>query len=225
MSLLRLLSAGKSLMGVKDSDSPYRMTTQNLLPKFGSAKNPFAPTPKSEPLPYLPDIVPVPASESPSSEPAHLETIPLFEPKTAQPATRARVTEADPAMIPPKEKAKPARQADDLPTVVSKQKPVVQAKWAVKINPFSHLLKGRSSIKKPVNPKTARSPVQAELSLEKVKVVRNELHDSDLELIPMRMGELRKKNEVIPPPAMKGCQTRWERLTSRIFREGQTQIR
>ncbi len=91
MSLLRLLSAGKSLMGVKDADSPYRMTTQNLLPKFGSAKNPFALTPKPEPPPYLPDPVPAPASESPSSEPAPLETIPLFETQITQPAPRAWV--------------------------------------------------------------------------------------------------------------------------------------
>jgi hypothetical protein len=225
MSLLRLLSAGKSLMGVKDADSPYRMTTQNLLPKFGSAKNPFAPTPKSEPPPYLPDAVPAPASESPSSEPAHLETIPLFEAKTAQAATRARVTAADPAMIPPKEPAQPAKQADVFTTVVSTKKPVVRAKWAAKINPISYLLRGRSSAKKPVNSKTAKSPVQTELSLEKVKVIRNELHDSDLELIPRRMGGLRKKNEVVPPAAGKAYHTKWERLTSRIFREGQTQIR
>ncbi len=128
-------------------------------------------------------------------------------------------------MSPSKEKAQPARQADGLPTVVSTRKPVVRAKWPVKINPFAYLLGGGSSVKKPVNSKTARTPVQTELSLEKVKVIRNELHDSDLELIPMRMGGLQKKNEAAPPPAMKSCQTRWERFTSRIFREGQTQIR
>ena len=38
MSLVRLLTAGKSLVGMKDTENRYRMTSQRLLPKFGSAK-------------------------------------------------------------------------------------------------------------------------------------------------------------------------------------------
>src|SRR2546426_557019 len=38
MSLMRLLAAGTSLVGIKDRRSPYKLTQQNLLPKFGSGK-------------------------------------------------------------------------------------------------------------------------------------------------------------------------------------------
>src|SRR6267154_305785 len=38
MSLMRLLTAGSSLKGIKDRRSPYKMTQQHLLPKFGSGR-------------------------------------------------------------------------------------------------------------------------------------------------------------------------------------------
>src|SRR5437667_10116602 len=49
MSLIRLLAAGSSLRGIKDRRSPYKMTQQHLLPKFGSGKpgEPKAPVAES----------------------------------------------------------------------------------------------------------------------------------------------------------------------------------
>ena len=41
MSLARLLSAGKSLVGGMDNTIRYRMGNPGMLPKFGSGKNPF----------------------------------------------------------------------------------------------------------------------------------------------------------------------------------------
>src|SRR5258707_2448304 len=38
MSLMRFLVVGSSLRGIKDRPSPYKMTQQHLLPKFGSGK-------------------------------------------------------------------------------------------------------------------------------------------------------------------------------------------
>ena len=38
MSLLRLLTVGRSLGAVRDQPSRYKMTQQSLLPKFGTAK-------------------------------------------------------------------------------------------------------------------------------------------------------------------------------------------
>ncbi len=43
MSLLRLLTAGKSLVGLGDYQSRY-VARDGLLPKFGSKKNPFRAT-------------------------------------------------------------------------------------------------------------------------------------------------------------------------------------
>src|SRR6267154_3886947 len=41
MSLMRLLSAGKSWVGLKDPGSRYQMGEPGMLPKFGSGRNPF----------------------------------------------------------------------------------------------------------------------------------------------------------------------------------------
>ena len=51
MSLMRLLTSGKSLVGLETVESRYRMRSRHLLPKFGSTKNPFAtpaPNPQSQ---------------------------------------------------------------------------------------------------------------------------------------------------------------------------------
>lgn len=42
MSLLQLLSVGQSFLSIEDRPSPYRMTQQNLLPKFGPAREDHA---------------------------------------------------------------------------------------------------------------------------------------------------------------------------------------
>src|SRR5215510_3975121 len=41
MSLVRLLTAGKSLVGLKDGQIQYRMGDPRSMPKFGSGKSPF----------------------------------------------------------------------------------------------------------------------------------------------------------------------------------------
>src|ERR1051326_4454045 len=41
MSMMRLLSAGRSLVGLEDNGKQYRMSHPGALPKFGSGKNPF----------------------------------------------------------------------------------------------------------------------------------------------------------------------------------------
>jgi hypothetical protein len=41
MSLMRLLTSGKSLVGLKDEQARYRMGHPGLLPNFGGTKNPF----------------------------------------------------------------------------------------------------------------------------------------------------------------------------------------
>ncbi len=68
-----------------------------------------------------------------------------------------------------------------------------------------------------------RTPVQTELLLEQVKVVRNDLNDSDLELVA---ASIARKTEapVAPVPdrdkTFKG--TVWNRLTARLFSIGRS---
>ena len=49
MSLLRLLAAGKSLVGMSDAETRYRVTSQRLLPQFGAGRNPFSSRGKAGP--------------------------------------------------------------------------------------------------------------------------------------------------------------------------------
>ena len=44
MSLLRLLTAGRSLVGLKKAETRYHLPGERSLPKFGSKKNPFRAT-------------------------------------------------------------------------------------------------------------------------------------------------------------------------------------
>src|SRR6266852_5624676 len=64
MSLARLLSAGKSLVGGMDNTIRYRMGNPGMLPKFGSGKNPFrAGAKRQEPMQLIQP--PEPGAESP----------------------------------------------------------------------------------------------------------------------------------------------------------------
>ncbi len=137
MSLLRLLAAGKSLMGLKDPRGRFEVTEKRLLPKFEAAKNPFRATtlphgkPEDrEPLPPAePEVVPADAAKSPTAEAVTNPT-----PRTA----RARSL---------------WERAGDK----------CRGTW-----PF-----GAGAKKQEVR------TVQPELSLELVRVVRNDLSDSD----------------------------------------------
>ncbi len=44
MSLLRLLAAGKSLVGLKRAPARYHLSRQGALPQFGGKENPFRAT-------------------------------------------------------------------------------------------------------------------------------------------------------------------------------------
>src|SRR5437660_220499 len=71
MSLARLLTSGKSLVGLKNSTSRYRMNSKGLLPKFGSDKNPFSSAaPEAEPAPVAPAPAtgPIPRYQMSSTE-------------------------------------------------------------------------------------------------------------------------------------------------------------
>ncbi len=101
MSLGRLLASGKSLIGVKDTDSPYRMGAGNPLPRFGPIKNPFTVTASekeagaaSSPVPVAtgramptPSVVNSPFSSAaaiPAREPAPAVESPVMSPEPAQ---------------------------------------------------------------------------------------------------------------------------------------------
>ncbi len=80
-------------------------------------------------------------------------------------------------------------------------------RWTLKTNPF------KSSTK------PARQPVvQGELSLDKVKVVRNDLSDSDLELMTGKSIQTEGKGNVFAVPGTAGARVSlWTRVKGRWF--------
>jgi hypothetical protein len=77
------------------------------------------------------------------------------------------------------------------------------AAWTSKLNPMT-MLRGSQA-----ETKDLERPVQVELSLEKVKVVHNDLSDAEVEIVPMKS---RSATPVMPPAAKS-----WEVLGERIF--------
>jgi hypothetical protein len=77
---------------------------------------------------------------------------------------------------------------------------------------------------KPAIPRFPKPAVQGELSLERIKVVRNDLSDADLEVVPARASSAPAATAPAPRLIEKaeGAKTAWGRVTSRILGAGRT---
>jgi hypothetical protein len=162
------------------------------------------------------------APELPKAEPISAATGPLFESKSEEIKPEETVKENKPMIQ--AAKAKPDNTGATMTS--AKKGPMELGKWLKKLNLLSYL-PVRKSGGKAIAVKPARTHVQAELSLEKVKVIRNDLSDTDLEIIRTRPVELPKATQPVSqqPVMVKSEPTTWGRLTSRIFGSEQTLIR
>ncbi|HSY44237.1 MAG TPA: hypothetical protein VK811_10035 [Candidatus Acidoferrum sp.] len=188
MKLGKLLAAGKSIMNGR-AEVSYRASKQVYLPKFGSAKNPF----KNETTAAVPEEAAIlnSAIESPMAAPAPRPT-------------RAETIETAVAM-PMHDVAAIAQELPPLPAMSEKKK----TSWAGKLNPasiFRHI-PGKGELKALDGQKTTAT--QAELSLDTVKVVHNDLSDAEVEVVPMKSRSAPQET----PPA-KGS---WEALGEQLF--------
>ncbi len=182
MSLLRLLTAGKSLIGLKDSAGRYAVTRQRLLPKF-NAKH------------------------------------------AAASANAVMTGEAGAAPALTGRGAGGTRLATAKPGEANAQKssPKLFRWW-------------KSKPALPGIPRFQKAMVQGELSLDTVKVVRNDLRDSDLELAPGAPARGRgdgagrsaappQAQGSVPPlpgarPEPAGGDGTWNRMAERFFGVG-----
>ena len=211
MSLLRLLTTGKSLVGLKDSEIRYRVTRQRFLPRFGPAKNPFCATDRSGPARLDAPM------ESEGTSVSIREKAAGIGAQT--PAHDAAEDLAVAASRPP---TAPASSTLRRLTSALRPRAVAFQNWGA--GKFSALLSRRGG--KPVRVAMLRPtklPVQGELSLDKIKVMRNDLSDADLEVVPGK--SLAAQTGVAP--ALQGADraevgTAWGRLAGRVFRAGKT---
>jgi hypothetical protein len=173
MSLGKLLTTGKSLVGLTNSNSRYHLQT-GALPKFESAKNPFAKgsTELPEREPQLPKLTP------PEVAAANLKkTQPLPAP-------------AEPVVVAPSRDSQPAEPVKVAPPVDG---------WLKKINPMVWFGNRKPAEPKPAIPRFGKShaPVQGELSLDNIKVMRNDLSETDVEIVTAKS----RSAKIIAAPA------------------------
>jgi len=176
MSLLQLLTTGKSLVGTRDSENRYRMANRRVLPKFGSAKNPFRavePEGKGQ----------APNSNSETStfkRPG--ESGGLFSRETAQ--TNAKNETAGSARPEPRPAERQASGREGWARRAMgrcrEAAAALRAYWRWRLSSWAKPSGG--GLVKAV-PVFGKPPVQAELSLDRIRVVRNDLSDADLEVV------------------------------------------
>jgi hypothetical protein len=210
MNLMRLLTAGRSLKGGEFASGKYKFPQQTFLPKFASTVRPstaaqsqFVQTPeaKSE-LPSLFKELVVP----------HVKT----SPEMAKPI--AAVAVVQPAM----------EQTQKIPKgkVLNRVEGPVATPNRFSLSAWIKAL--IASWKKIIFPprskrKTSSAPVQTEWSLEKVTVVRNDLNESDIEIIAPKAPKAPVAAPVSQPKYMnlsrvKNSGREWIKMTTRLFK-------
>jgi hypothetical protein len=267
---MRLLVAGSSLMGIKDRPSPYKMTQQHLLPKFGSDKPP-AITPAL--LPNQNGAREQPVDSGPTQEGtmnsavlANNAGIILAEEEKGasvpQAETESPVIAADSAVRRLFRRMVASRQAvlheeapvendsaigngtvigdaapedgrtptllsnapvAELPqpeAAVGSMKPTVSARPKVIRAALRKVLQRWTRIKNPFHPTASGrkrpEPVQGELLLDTVTVVRNDLNETDLELVPAPEPQP-SQAPAETENAAESARLVWGRITARLF--------
>lgn len=192
MCLSKLLSVGHSFVGMNEDHSRFKMTQENLLPKFAPLRRsvgyPVDPAPKLTP----------PAFSTPRSvngkKPA---ASPSVSSRQTFPGNGAGATLMGAALT------RTASASGEAPK-------------SARLFVFRSRAVSRATL------------VQPELSLDGVKVVRNDLSTADLELVrktaapPPPSPEPRRSDCELPPASRKPSKIEltalaWNRLTARLF--------
>lgn len=172
MSLLRLLTAGRCLVGLKDTCNRYRVNEGALLPKFESAPNPFR--------------------------------------KTVLPGKNVQEALAESAAA---------------ASTVADCKVEARAGLAGRMTSgLRNLVKGGPAKAS----KSSRQPVQSELALDNIRVLRNDLSESDIEVVPVRKPALEAPAAAVGPQAPTKALGGWAERGRSLFRwnsRGQEAVR
>jgi len=188
MKLGTLLAAGKSLALRRRGQSPYRANKQIYLPKFGSPKVPFASA--NQPDGATP---PEEAAAAPVKTPITVVAAKTQKLPTFSPAPRAASKQTMTVNKPTRLLTKSGRPMN----------------WMSRLNPFVS-----SAAFAAARGKNANTAVQAELSLDSVKVLRNDLSDVDIEVVPLKSRPAGDVEKAGREPEKKG----WGLLGTRFLR-------
>ncbi len=202
MSLVRLLTAGKSLVGIQDSKSRYRSVDPRAMPKFGSEKKINTENAGENG---------VRASVAKSSVQPSKAEVSVAAEKNVRGPFAERNLEAAPAG----KNVGIGKDAEKASIPVARQD---RSGWVGQLgSKLSSLVSQRPKPAKGAIPRFNGVPVQGELSLDNIKVVRNDLSDADLEVVA------KKAAQPDPEPNQLAIQERpsqsdrlpaWERVTT-----------
>lgn len=189
MSLVRLLTAGKSLIGLKESENRYRLTSQRLLPKFESKKNPFG-----------------------AGAPGQAEAAPDQSPQ-AQPAVAPDVQRDSDAPV------------NAAPSGVSEPErlPETGGLWSRSASWCAARLRSlfvfRRALSAPASAQRQQSKrlFQAELLLQSVKVMRNDLSDSDVEIVTCKKSAAPKMKTAAAETQSQSAPGAWNKVAGTLF--------
>lgn len=205
MRLKQLLLVGKSIAGARPDKSPYEMRRENRLPTFEGSPR-FAHKKRGgeqNPPPLVQGELLV-KTESLAG--------PLAESLVEPPVETA--IEKRPAAL-------PLENSMDVPNSIAHQ---TQAKATARVKRrhkwldyIGRKLFGRSGRRSDL--------VQSELTLDNIRVLRNDLENSDLELV-MKKKRVRKPGSEparpgLPPATRPTRTSSWNELTARLFEIGQ----
>ncbi len=209
MSLLRLLTTGKSLVGLKDLQSRYRPTTQRLLPQFGPRRNPFSSNGKAESAQTEPRVPRNDGGKGVSAE--GRGGTDSSEATGAALESEARVPTAS------------------TNASVRRFTEVLRLRAAALLRGCKGKLTGmirRVRVKevKPAIPRFTKPAVQGELSLDKIEVMRNDLSDADLEVVAAQLPTTLASSEsaLQTDKDVRVEERRWGRATAGLYGAGKT---
>ena len=211
MSLMRLLSAGKSLIGVTESESRYRMGKPGMMPKFGSGRNPFRPRvqkadgqestavkpppsassqpddgrkerPASATKPATKSPGPIPGAEAlPKSAPSAPAAVRQLSEESAERQHPGRSEVSGDA----KASARPVfgQRASRATRLMPGGPTALRAMFGNWLDGIKAHIPGRATGQaRMATARAENAPMQGELSLDRIKVVRNDLSDTDFEI-------------------------------------------
>jgi hypothetical protein len=167
MSPMNLLTKGRTIGGLKERPGRYKLLGNSVLPNFSGSKNPFPTTPHPEPEKAQPARIAQPRPAAASRKEGGMSAAAKISVFARAMADKRKKEEPGPAKL---VSVAPAKDQPPKPGLWS-QLAVIPAGWMHKWKP------------RRATPPFAAATVQTELVLEKVKVIRNDLSDDDLEVV------------------------------------------
>ena len=228
---MKLLSVSKSFAGGRDQSGRYKMVEQGLLPKFAPMGRPLSLAPKRKsdgPAAKKEQSAPPMGASNSLPESLFQAADPVTEPvKAVAPTSRAAVCVN--AIAAPMNwfrlgnnpfANRPAGRPKPLPPQGASENGAGTASYPHSVSSTAfHGDEPSPPLLARVLERTLLTPAPAELSLDAVKPVRNDLSDSDLQIVPAR-PEI--KPDVSKPPRPRLFRPEltgfaWSRLTARFF--------